>query len=385
VGSRHRIGGTPDPQLVAEVVSVVGVEKTEGEATAWNNADKLAVDSRGHINVVYQYEYNADGPDLIRYARSEDGHEWQIEEWPGRYSTVTADSQDRVYAAYVERTPKGDQLWLRRRDPQGEWNTRRLFQAAPHSIFYPALAAGPEALHLAWEAHTAEGHSIHYATFSLRDDFATAAFEIEQVATNPQGIYFATLALDSRGRVHLAWEAARDPVNHQIDAAVRIGSAWKLHPNISNGVGNARYPALGLGPDGRLQVVFVVHEEGLRSSLHTAAYDPERAQWGPPKLLVRRQPQGDTPIYAQRILAFPVIKGEYAIWGNSVPAACGAGPLFWARAGGSWSDPYLLLGEFASYPHVIERPQGVLHLVWTDRDTQQLRAFVVRYARLRLP
>jgi len=92
--------------------------------------------------------------------------------------------------------------------------------------------------------------------------------------------------------------------------------------------------------------------------------------------------------YARELVAFPTEAEGLVIWGHTVPNACGTGPLFWtwAWALGAAPTPQELLGAFASYPHLVEDPNedGVFHLVWTDRRTEELRSFEVRYARLRL-
>jgi len=377
-GGIEGIVRSPYPELKVEFTSVVGLERTGGEATAWNNTAKLAVDSNIGLHVVY--DYSLEGPDLLRYAYSKDGQVWELEEWTGRYPAITVDDRDRIYIAYVERVPGEDRLVLKRRD--GAWQKRLLIQAEPRSLFYPALAAGPDALHLAWESHTLGDHRINYLTFPLQPEFKTAAFSTEEVTSNPEGLYFATITLDNGGRAFLAWQAARDPVSHRIDAAVRSDHlGWELYPDISSGAEDARHPTLGLDPDGTVRVAYIIHEGGFQSSLHTLVYNHEKAEWERTQFLVRQLPEAKAA-YAQKILAFPTISGGYVLWGHTVPAACGVGPLFWAPI--TNPIPQELLGEFASYPHLVERPQGVLHLVWTDRDTEEKRAFVVRYARLSL-
>ncbi len=377
-------GSVPPAAPHLEISAILGPELTEGEATSWNNSRKLAVDSRGQIHAIYQYSRSPRGQDLLRYARSEDGRTWQIEEWPGRYATLAVDDDDRAYIVYVERQPQGDRLMLRRLSPQGEWHTRILFEDSPRSIFYPALAVGPEKIHLAWESHSpTTGHTIQYLTLPLEAFFSPPT--IEQIASNPKGVYFPSIALDGSGRVHVAWEAARNTSEHRIDAALRDDSRFFFEDvSALAGSGSARYPALGPGPDGEVKLVFVVYEEKRASSLYTASFELGADRWGRPQQLARYQPKdsrpGDLPDTSQKLLSFPVVEGELLVWGHVVPQGCGTGPLFWSRSGGS--VPQALLGEFASYPHLMERPRGVFHLLWTDRDTQELRAFYVRYARL---
>ena len=377
--------GSISSSLVVEFTSVIGEDQTEGEATAWNNAQKLAVDTRGRLHVVYQSSYRKTlrgGEDRIHYARSPDGRTWTREaEWSGRYPTLAVDDLDRVYIAYVERTAESDRLRLRRRDPDhDEWIDLLVAEAPPRSFAYPALAVGPSALHLAWESHIPEGHTIQYVEIPLDGKFPPEALpSIETVAQSEEGVYFATLTVDARGRIVMAWETAIDARYHRIDGAIRRGTAWQLSPDLSRGAPDARYPALGPAPNGGVRLVYLVREGGRRTSLSVLSYRGRGDPWGRPELLVRKEPDPAEPSYSQLILAFPVAWKAYTFWGYSVPDACGAGPLSWA----AWSEPRPLIGAFASYPHVTEGPGGVLHLVWTDRDVDELRAFVVRYARLK--
>jgi len=368
---------------IIEVESTVGPERTEGEATAWNNARKLAVDGRGWVHVVYQYDFGPGESDRIRYALSSDGRSWDPEgEWVGRYPTIGVDAQDRVYIVHVERTAEGDRLWLRLRAPDGGWTARRLIEAEPRSLFYPTLAVGPQALHVAWESHTARGHSIYYLALPLEADPETAAPTIEEVVSAGQGLYFASIAADERGRVYLAWEREVDPLRHRIDAAVRTERGWRLQAGISAGVENALYPSIDAAPDGRARVVFVSQGEGLSSAVYSSTYSDGR--WELSRLTVG-EAEGERPVFSVPILAFPVGENDYVLWGHTVPAGCGTGPLYWTRgAGGEWTAPEPLVGSFASFPHIVERPAGTLHLLWTDRETDKLRAFSVRYMRLRL-
>jgi hypothetical protein len=370
-------------ELVVDFTSTVGEDRTEGEATAWNNAQKLAVDGRGGLHVVYQVSYSKvlrGGEDRIRYARSPDGRIWTVvDEWPGRYPTLAVDQQDRVYIAYVGRTDDGDRLRLRRYDlALGAWEDLIVAEAPRRSFAYPVVAVGPSALHLTWESHIAEGHALRYVEIPLNGNFPPGALPgIETVAQSERGVYFAALTVDPQGQVFMAWEAALDARYHRIDGAVRRGSGWEIFSDLSRGGPDARSPALGPAPGGGVRLVYLVREGDRRRSLYIASYD---GQWGRPELLIREEPDSTEPSYGQLLLAFPVVWGEYALWGHSVPDACGAGPLSGTALG---SEPRPLIGAFASYPHITEGPEGVWHLVWTDRDEGELRAFVVRYARLK--
>ncbi len=423
----------PKLKLEVEFVSTIGRDDTEGEATAWPSAPKLAVARSGTLHVVYQRRWGRGSPtdkkddgdgDRWVYARSEDGgRTWRREEHPGRWPAVAVDDRDVVYVAFVERTAERDALWLwarapgpgSRSDAWAPWAKRRLVQGPRRSLGSPALAVGPDALHLVWERHEGRTHRIEYARVPLAawaeaegEGGGEGGIVVETLAESPLGVYFPAIVADPRGRVVVVWEAAVDATAHRVDGAVRPhggeARAWTLVSGISGDVGDARHVTLGLEGSEGVRVAFVGRGSGFRSALYTAAFSFETGRWGPPVKLREEAPQGLDPTQ-QTLLAFPATWGGLLLWGHTVPAACGTGPLYGLYFSSALRSPIdgeegegaaaraqararaqaqELLGDFASYPHVREDPRapGVFHLLWTDRDVEALRAFEVRYARL---
>lgn len=402
------------PSLLIEEKSVVGKDLTEGEATAWNNAAKIAVDPQGGIYIVYQYAYGKrDKPNRMRYAHSSDGLQWEIEEWTGRYPTIAVDEEGGVYIAYVERTREADRLWLRARDPEGN-ETRRLIDEGPRRTrAYPALVPSEGGLFLAWETHEPGVHRIRFAEISRGGEIAK-----ETVVEDERGVFFPTLAVDSLSRrIYLAWQAVEDARRYRIEVAVRDeGEAgWRFLGRVAGENGDGRSPTLApLPPDEGegASLAFVSLGPDWKSTLYRATLRgerlerPEEIARGPIPAqgvteLTTKTPTKRAPMsygwasraqaqsvadYTRELVAFPTMARGLVIWGHTVPDACGTGPLFWTWALGAAPNSNELLGAFASYPHLVDDPNedGVFHLVWTDREVEELRAFEVRYARLRL-
>jgi hypothetical protein len=223
------------------------------------------------------------------------------------------------------------------------------------------------------------------------EDWRRSPPATETLAANPLGAYFPTIVVDAQGRVVVAWEAAEGPIVHRIDAAVysprEADAGWTLMPGISGDVGDARHASLGLeARGGRMRLVFVTRGPGFRSTLYTTTLSSRAGRWKAPFSLLHRGPTGSYDPTQQELLAFPAAWGGLLLWGHTVPAACGTGPLYGRFLSGGTGDAEALLGEFASYPHVREDPQepGLFHVLWTDRNVEELRAFEVRYARVRL-
>jgi len=367
-----------------EAQSTVGPELTEGQATAWTNGQKIAVDSQGRIHVVYQYEAPFDEPGTIVYASSPDGTTWIREAWSGRYPTIAVGPDDRVYLVYVERSQNADYLWLRWKDPQSDWQSRQLLEAPSRSLFYPALVVGREALHLVWESHQPQMHAIHYLRFPWKESLPTATITPATVVSGDQGVFFPSLAEDGQGELHLVWETSRDGMNHRLDAAVRTSAGrWVITPDLMPSVADAGSASLSLSSTREILLTFVAHESQLKSALYVLRY--ANGRWEKPDEL-EYQGKMKGAAYDQPVVAFPAQAAGLILWGHTVPAACGTGPLYWAyqNADGQWSDPQPLTGDFASFPQLVERPRGVWHILWTDRDAKALRAFEVRYLKLDL-
>ncbi|GEM_PF-2396758 len=418
-GSSASSAGPAPPSLLVEGESVVGEDLTEGEATAWNNAAKLAVDPRGGLHVVYQYAYGKRGdPDRMRYARSGDGRRWEIEEWTGRYPAIAADGEGRVYIAYVERTSEADRLWLRVQDFEGEGRgTRWLVDEGPRRTrAYPALLSGEGRLLLAWEVHEpgAGVHRIRFAEISREGEIAK-----ETVVEGERGVFFPTLATDRSGRIYLAWQATEDARRYRIEVAVREEEGgWRFLGRVAGKNGDGRSPTLtsltpdegegaalafvSLGPDRESALYRVTLREGRLEPPEEIAQGPlpteaeAEAESGGGRTAenatgrvpvgygwASRAPAPSVADYARELVAFPTEAEGLVIWGHTVPNACGIGPLWWAWKGRVQGE---LFGAFASYPNLQPDPQeeGVYHLVWSDRVADELRAFEVRYARLRI-
>jgi len=340
-----------------------------GDATGWNNAQKIVVDNSGTIHIVYQVSLTpAQDRDRFAYARSSvDGQEWETAEFEGRWPAIGTDG-DVIYITFVRRGSEGDELRLYR-IPRGLALERQLIlRSMPHSLFFPAVAAESGHVHLAWEAHRDGRSYIEYAKIGPAGEPL-----IETVAEGSFGLYFPSLAVGPDGP-HLVWEAGVDPVHHQIMHGRRGAEGWVVEPVSAVGI-NALYPALDYDPRrDSYELVFVGYSTGGNEIYYRAL---SRGSWGESELLT----QGLEPGY----WTFPAVEDGTVVWGRTVSAGCSIGPLYYSfLTAGSWSAPQALEGEFAAFPHLFHQG-SVLHLIWTDRDPESPILRVIRYRQLRSP
>jgi len=369
-----------DTSQVTELITYTG------EATGWNNGRKIVVDHDGDIHIVYQYSLAPGQPqDLVIYARSEDGQAWTIERLAGRFPAITTDG-NRIYIALVQRSASSDVLWLYRKDSSG-WHSQVIWQAAPRSIFYPAIAVeggSPPIIHLVWELHSSSLSWIKYAQVSgFGEEQPQVQVEVEDIRKDKRGLYFPSLALDGAGRAHVLWEEEVTSTKHRISHGVRLDTGeWHIRENIS-GEADARYPSIDFYHE-RIHAIFVLYESD-RSLIYHDYYTQEG--WG--------QDHGGLLLVSQGLedglWTFPVIENGHALFSKTVAAGCGVGPFYWNRlsnsdsasaSASSWATPQPVAGEFASFPQLIEGLPGVLHIIWTDRHPEDPIKRLVRYMQM---
>ncbi|MFQ6090155.1 MAG: hypothetical protein ACE5LD_01760 [Candidatus Bipolaricaulia bacterium] len=335
-----------------------------GDATGWNNARKIVVDHDGAVHIVYQLSL-APGQerDLFVWARSENGRPWETVSYEGRWPAIGIDPEANViYITFVRRKAEGDELWLYwiSQSSRGE---RLIASAAPHSLFYPAIAVAGGHVHLAWEAHRGRMSYIEYAKLGPSGEPL-----IETVAQNAPGLYFPSLAVGPDGP-HLAWEEAIGPRRHRIVHGKRGPDGWEAGP-VSGPELNARYPALDYDPErDRYDLVFVNYATAGNAIYYRAF---SSASWSGLERLSRGLEGG--------YWTFPTIEDGNVVWGRQVSAGCPVGPL-WYLSLDSCSEPQVLEGEFAAFPHLFRRGD-TLHLIWTDRDPEDPLLRLVRYRQL---
>jgi len=338
-----------------------------GDATGWNNAQKIVVSTAGTIYIVYQVSLTpAQDRDRFAYGRSEDGLVWEVRELEGRWPAI-ATAGDVIYITFIERGEE-DRLWLYRL-AAGHWEGQIILSSPPRSLFYPAIAVGDGRVHLAWEAHRGERSSIEYAVLA---PFGVEP-QVEVIAESPSGLYFPSLALGPDG-LHLAFEEAVDASHHRIVHTRRGSEGWAGEP-VSQEELDVRYPALDYDPERDIYgLVFVSYSSSGNGIYYRALAG---GNWGEAQLLSR----GLEPGY----WAFPTVEDGLVVWGRTVAAGCSIGPLYWSYpADGTRGSPQVLEGDFAAFPHLF-RKNNTWHLVWTDRDPSSPIWRVIKYRELRPP
>ena len=235
---------------------------------------------------------------------------------------------------------------------------------------YPALLYVQGSLLLAWETHEAGVHRIRFARLPAHPDGKGNGDGIgppETVVEGERGVFFPTLAVEPRsGRLYLAWQAVSDARRYRVEVAARPleGGRWTKLRSALKGIEDGRFPMLGSAWPGEGVPLVFVSRSGRASELYRISLKNARLE-GPVKLSSALPHEEKLAAYTQALIAFPTVAGGLVVWGHTVPDACGTGPLFWAWGNRPSSPPRELIGEFASYPHVIADPREprIFHLV----------------------
>ena len=105
-------------------------------------------------------------------------------------------------------------------------------------------------LHLAWTEVTSVDRQVFYARFE-----GGAWVAKVQLSHSPGYAGFPSLAVDGGDRVHVAWYAT-DGVNYQIYYRRLEGSVWTPERALTFTSADATNPAIALGPDGAVHIVW---------------------------------------------------------------------------------------------------------------------------------
>ncbi|OGS49659.1 MAG: hypothetical protein A3K65_06835 [Euryarchaeota archaeon RBG_16_68_12] len=192
------LGGLPPP-------AAAGPEPPSRVATAYNTQRKLAAAPDGTLYAAVSL--NVSGVPTARVLARAPGGDWTALYPP----TTTGNASDRTSLAI---------------DSRGR-------------------------LHLAWTEAVSTDRQVFYARYE--GGVWTPALQLSH-SVGYAG--FPSIAVDARDRAHVAWYATPDGVNYQILYRRLEASGWTSERALTSASSDATNPALALGPDGVVHVVW---------------------------------------------------------------------------------------------------------------------------------
>jgi hypothetical protein len=258
------------------------------------------------------------------------------------------------------------------RAPGGSWSAATNISNNAGWSFQPEIVVGGDgSLHVVWHDHTSGNRQILYASKPVDGPWSPPT----QVWSNGGTSSFPALAVGEDGYLHLVWEE-RTPDNWEILYATRPpGGSWASPENVSGSVRKSRRPGLAVAGDGSPHVVWQGEAEG-----NLRLYYAARGQAG--SWSSAADISEDVLTSTRSAIVVAKDGSLYAAW---VGNGSGAGDILFAGKppGGFWTpavnisssdgasgEPALAVGEDGS-PHVVwhDNTPGSNHVFYASPST----------------
>jgi len=246
-----------------------------------SNSPAIAADSNG-IHIVWQDD--RDGNYAIYYADSSDGSTWSKEKVIGNpydswYPDIAVDSNGAIHIVWSNYT-LGNIFYAR----SPNWNAETI--AYNGSI--PAISISGNGVHIVWQDHNGLVERIYYKKLDLDggtliDDTLLAGYS----SMNPD-------IASSSNNVYVVWHDSRTG-NNQVyfKKSATGGSTWSGDTDISNSVYDSVYPAVAVGPDGKIYIAWSDYRNGNSEVYY--AYSSDGSSWTEPIRVTYGSTDSSTP------------------------------------------------------------------------------------------
>jgi hypothetical protein len=194
------------------------------------------------------------GVDTVVVYRSRDGLRWALDGTLGRPSVrsalpgLGAGEDGTVHAAWVDYAGPGH-VWYARRGPEG-WSVGRKLSPGEAYAGFPAVAAGPDAVHVLWYGVRPSHLTPHGAVYEiLHTTQARTGWTAPQVispgvpdALNPSAAWLGT-------SLHAAWYQS-DGRTYRVRHAMWSSGRWSAPQTVSSEGAQAMAVSLAASPSG---------------------------------------------------------------------------------------------------------------------------------------
>lgn len=270
---------------------------------------------------------------------------------------VARDAAGGIYVAYVQPGSVPRVLVAYSQNNGRTWKDLQPPTTSGHPSDRASLAVDSRGtLHLAWTETTGEGYrQVFYASY--RCGAWSAPFQLS-FTRGYSG--FPSLAVDSRDWVHVVWYGF-DGEAYQVHYRFSDGNHWSNLLPITSGQLDALNPALAIGPDNALHVAYY-RLNGADTAVYYLASHPD---WSTPEILSNRQNPSSDPTLAVDSIGVVHVAWS-AIEGNR------SAIIYRNLTGGAWSPPVELSspGASAHHPSLAIVPAHNISVLWDQDDGQ---------------
>jgi len=186
------------------------------------------------------------------------------------HASLAVDLDGNVHVAWHDLTdldcgPDWD-IFYKRREAEGRWTETEVISTESNGTSaYPSLAVDSSGnIHIAWHDNTTDlgGSGIDWDIFYKRYEVGVGWTSTEVVSVNSTGnSFFPSLAVDSGGNVHIAWEDETDYAGSGTDwdifyRRLDVGVGWADTEVVSINNKDSYDPSLAVDLDGNIHIAW---------------------------------------------------------------------------------------------------------------------------------
>lgn len=219
---------------------------------------QVFVDRGGTVHLVYA-DYQPGHADIF-YAARPPNSGWlppvNLSNSPGtsNYPMVAVDGAGTIHVVWQDDTPGNSQVYYASKPTSGPWSTPANISESPGYARRPRLAIDrADTLHVVWGDNSGGHPQISYRSRAVGFDVWSP---VSNISNTPGYADAPTIAVDSTGRLHVAWGDNSPGAFDIYYSSQAVGGGWSAPVNLSNSELTSVLPALAVGPNDSLHLVW---------------------------------------------------------------------------------------------------------------------------------
>jgi hypothetical protein len=199
-----------------------------------------------------------------------------------------------LHVAWVDDRDNNREIYYKRWDPIGGWSAGERVTYYDEVDCWPSIAAGNGQVYLAWERRLGGSYRVAAVQFSTRSGAGWSA-PVDVDASAARDSYRPSLAVAPDGVVHLAYERQTSDIPDEHEQIVHRswnGTTWSVATGLSSDASFSRSPAVAVGDDSKVHVVWQ-DGENVSGDIFYTCFDG--ALWQPVEQIVTGSTEASTP------------------------------------------------------------------------------------------
>ena len=331
----------------------------------------LAVDSNGHIHVVWDDE--TPGNREVYYKKSTDaGSTWTTKRLTyssssSRDAVVAIDSNDHIHVAWMDESPGNSEIYYKKSTNGGaNWTTKRLTYNSGAS-FSPAITVDSnDHIHLVWDDDSPLDSEIFYK----RSTDGGATWTTKRLTYNSLNSWYPIIAVASNNHLYVVWhQFSPSETEIYLKRSTNGGVTWTTK-RLTYNSGYSRYPAIAMDSNDHIHLVWDDDSPGNLEIYYKKSTDGG-TNWTT-KRLTDNSGGSKEPSIA-------VDSGNriHVVWMDLTPVNY---EIFYRKStdgGANWRNVKRLTwnSNHSEYPSVATDSSDNIHVVWQDYTPGNLEIY----------